>query len=136
MNSLSGLSGEAGLQVGAGAHQPGHDGGDGHRAASEFGAQSLGEADGGELGRAIRQQVRDAQLAADRGDGDDPAVALAAHDWQRRQGQAGGRERHGVQCGLEVLRRGLLHRADLDDPGVADDVFETAVALERGLDQP
>jgi hypothetical protein len=28
------------------------------------------------------------------------------------------------------------YRADLDDPGVADDDVEPAMALERGLDQP
>jgi hypothetical protein len=47
---LPGLPGETGLQVGAGAHQPGHHGGDRHRAAAEFGAQPLGESDGSELG--------------------------------------------------------------------------------------
>src|ERR1700749_193288 len=42
---LVSLPGEAGLQVRAGADQPGHDGGDGHRAAAQFGAQAFGEAD-------------------------------------------------------------------------------------------
>jgi hypothetical protein len=93
VNSSS-LAGEPGLQVGAGTHEPGHHRGDRHRAAAEFGPEPIGEPDGGELGRAVRQQVRHAHLAADGSDGDDPAVVLAAHDRQRRQGEADGGERH------------------------------------------
>ena len=132
---LSGLPGETGLQVGAGAHQPGHDGGDRHRAAAEFGAQPFGEADGGELGGAVGQQVRDAELAADRRDRDDPAMALAPHDRQRGEREADGGQRHGLHRVLVVAELRRLHRANLDDPGIADHDVEAAVALERGVDQ-
>ncbi len=74
---LPGLPGETG-QAGTGAHKPGYDGGNRHRAAAEFGAQPFGESDGSELGGALGQQVRDAELTADRRDRDDPAGSRMA----------------------------------------------------------
>jgi hypothetical protein len=99
---LIGLPSEASLKVGASPHQPGHDGGDGHRALAELSPQPLRAADRRELGGAAGQQVRDGDLAADRGDGDNPAVALAAHNRQCGQGQPDRRQRHGVQGRLKV----------------------------------
>lgn len=47
--------------------------GDGDRPGPEFGPQSFGEGDRGELRRRVGQQVGDADLAAERGDVDYPA---------------------------------------------------------------
>ena len=77
---LAGLTGEASLQMRAGAHQPGHDGGHGDRAAAEFGAQPFGESDG----------------SGHRGDRHDPAVVLTTHDRQRGERQANRSEGHRV----------------------------------------
>ena len=90
---------------------------------------------GSELGGAVGQQVRDAELTADRRDRDDPAMALTLHDRQRRERQADGGERHGLHRVLVVAELRRLHRADLDDPGVVDHDVEAAVTLDRGIDQ-
>ena len=131
---LPGLPGETGVQTGAAAHKPGYGGGNRHRAA-EFGAQPFGESDGSELGGAVGQQVRDAELTADRRDRDDPAMALTLHDRQRRERQADGGERHGLHRVLVVAELRRLHRANLDDPGVVHHDVEAAVTLDRGIDQ-
>ena len=62
---------EAGLDVGAGAHEAGADGGDADAFVAEFGVEAFGEADEGELAGDVGQQVGHGDLAADGGDVDD-----------------------------------------------------------------
>ena len=81
---------------------------------------ALGEAHRRELGCAVGQQVRHAELAANGGNCDDPAVALGAHHRQRGQRQPDRRHRHRGQSSLVVGRASGLHRPDPDDARVAD----------------
>jgi len=127
--------------VGAGAHQPRHHGGDGHRAAAEFGPQSLGEADGGGLGGAVRQQVRDADLAADRG-----VLAAAVHArglWQSDAGAlheaagllAGGEQPLATAAAQEDLASALARRGEKDDAvAVLEAAYGTYHSANAGRD--
>ena len=96
----------------------------------------ISEADRAAVVRAVGQQVGHAQLAANRGNGHDPAVPLLAHQRQGGQRQPGRSQRHGGQRGLHLLGGIHLDRADLDDPGIAEDDVEAAVALECDVHQP
>ena len=59
------LPGELGLDAGAGAHEPGADGGDANAFVAEFGVKAPGEAGEGEFAGDVGQEMGDGDLAAD-----------------------------------------------------------------------
>jgi hypothetical protein len=73
--------------------------------------------------------MRNADLAADRGEVDDPAMPLGAHDRQRGQGHADHAQGHRVQGALAGAGLRVLYRADLDDPGVVHQDVKPGVML-------
>ena len=59
--SLVDIADELGVIFAAGAHQAGADGGDADAFVAEFGVEAFGEADEGELGGGVGEQVRDGE---------------------------------------------------------------------------
>jgi hypothetical protein len=126
---------EQSVDVRARAHQPGTDGGDPDTVPGELQAQGVGQSHESVLARAVGRHVRDRHLAADRGDVDDPPLALP----QMGERCADEVERppevhlHGV---LEILQAHVLERAHLHHASVVDQDVEAAEALDRGRHGP
>ena len=97
---------------------------------AEFGIESLGEADLGELGGAVDALVGRALQAGDGGDEEDSAGAAFDHV----RGGVAAEEEAGAQVGgdegVEVLGRGLDERLVVSCPGVVDKDVELTEALD------
>src|SRR4029079_13768304 len=76
---------EAGIAGTPGTHKTGADGGNDNAVLGQFGPQALGQANQRKLAGAVGQQVRHADLAANRADVDDAARTPPAHLRQDRE---------------------------------------------------
>ncbi len=128
-----GLSGEGGLDGGAGAHEAGADGGDADAFLAELGVEAFGEAGEGELAGDVGEEVGDGDLAADGGDVDDRGAATVAFFLREHAGEGGldgveGGVEVGVHGAVEGFERLVFEGADLDDAGVVDEDVEAAEA--------
>src|SRR5581483_1832174 len=128
------VSCEVGVHEGAGAHQAGDDGGDLDSVLCEFGVQPLGEADGGELGTAVRDQMGHADFAADGGYVGDPAAAAGQHVREHSQGGIDGAPEHHVHGFLVVGRPLVLERPDRDGAGIVDQHVDAAEVVNDFAD--
>ena len=97
--------------------------------------QSLGESDGGELRAAVRQEVRHADLSADRRDVHDPSMSLTLHHRQDGQRRVDDAPVHDVHQRVVVVDAHRRRGADFDDAGVVDQDVDAAKRLHRRFDQ-
>ena len=128
--SAARVAGELGPKVRPGPHQPRRDRGRRDPGSGELGAQAVREPHGGELGRAVRQQVRHADQPADRRDDAEPTTAARPHPGDQGQGQVDRTPLHGADRLLEVRAGQRGERPDLDDTGDVDgDLDRTELVL-------
>ena len=114
----------------------GHDGVDEHVAADRLERERVREADDAGLGGRVVDQALDA-VGVRRGDVDDAAVALLAHDVPRGLGDVEHRpEVHGDRR-LDRALRQVLEQPRAQDAGVVDQDVDPAELLDRvGHDAP
>ena len=132
------IADEGGMDVRAGTHEAGADGGDADAFVAELGVEALREADEGELAGDVGQKVRDGDLAADGGDVDDRGGAFIRDAEHVRKGGSSGVEGgeevgcHGAAIGGERL---VFDGTDLDDSGVVDEDVDAAEVGDGVIDK-
>lgn len=128
-----------GVDLAAGAHESGADGGDANALLAEFGVEALGEADESEFTGGVGEEMGHGEFAADAGDVDDGGVAEVFGTGEEvGQGGVGGVEGseeidgHGAVVGGEGL---VFDGADFDDAGVVDEDVDAAEVGDGVVDE-
>ncbi len=103
---------------------------------AQLGAQRLGQADHGVLGRTVRRAAREPALAGDRGELDDVAAAAGAEALERELRA----DDHAHDVDVDERLRGPVglvdERADRHDPGVVDEHVERAEPALDLVEEP
>ena len=127
------------MDLAAGAHEAGTDGGDADAFVSEFCVEALGEADEREFAGDVGEHVWHGELAADAGDVDDGGIAVdgfAVEEMRKRGmgGVEGGEEvgGHGAAVGGDGL---VFDGAYFNDAGVVDEDIDTAEVADGVIDE-
>jgi hypothetical protein len=132
------ISDEAGLDVAAGTHEAGADGGDADAFVAELGMEALGETYEGEFAGDVGEEMGRRDLAADGGDVDDGGASPGASFEHVGKDGVGGVEGceevggHGAAVGGEGL---VFYGADFDDTGVVDEDIDVAEVLDGVVDE-
>jgi len=135
------IADEAGLDVGAGAHEAGADGGDADAFVAKFGVEAFGEAYEGEFAGGVGQHVGHGEFAADGSYVDDGGAGGVGFGVSFEHvgedcvgGVEGGEEvgGHSAAVGGEGL---VFDGADLDDAGVIDEDVDAAEVLDGMIDE-
>src|SRR5262249_14630179 len=117
------------------AHEPRTDGAHLYALAGEFGTEALREADQGELARAVRQEVRHADLAADGGHVHDATGPPASHWGQHGHDGVERSPEIGLHGQAEVLDAHGVNGTYRDDAGIVDERVDRTQLTGRARDE-